>query len=597
MKKILITGGSGFIGTSLINNLLINNYKVNCLDLNKPKIIENQNLKFFKGNIFDEKKAKDAIKGCQIVIHLAAALGVKNTDQNIVECLDTNTFGLKKILLLAIENKVKKFIFSSSSEVYGEQSKFPISENAELKNKSIYATSKIVAEKYLEGFAQKKKIKYNIIRFFNVYGVGQKPNFVISKFIKNIKENKNLLIYGNGKQIRSFCNVEDATRGLIHVIKKGKVNETYNIGNNNEPISIYNLAKKIIKLSKKNAKIKKIPYSKSDRGKNREIFKRIPDLKKIKKDTGYKPSINIDSGIEELFTNFNIDDRKDFISKIGIGTLQWGLKYGIANKEGKLSNNEIKRIKEIAIKNNINFIDTAHAYGNCEKRIGDLNFKTFNLITKLPATKPHSNTSKWVNDSLKNSLKKLKTSSLYCLHVHNTKYLFGRSGPQIYRSLINAKRKGLIKKIGVSIYTVQELNKILKNYKIDLVLLPFNIFDQRTIKTKTLKKLKKLNIEVHARSVFLQGLLTMSKKEIPNQFSKYKKYFDNFSKISKKLKKSKIEICLKYALSNSLIDKVILGVDSSKQFKDLISKSGYIKLNTKKIDASKEIDLINPSKW
>ena len=103
--------------------------------------------------------------------------------------------------------------------------------------------------------------------------MGQKPNFVISKFIKNIKENKNLLIYGNGKQIRSFCNVEDATRGLIHVIKKGKVNETYNIGNNNEPISIYNLAKKIIKLSKKNAKIKKIPYSKSDRGKNREIFK------------------------------------------------------------------------------------------------------------------------------------------------------------------------------------------------------------------------------------------------------------------------------------------------------------------------------------
>ena len=156
--------------------------------------------------------------------------------------------------------KVKRFIFSSSSEVYGEQTKFPINENAELKNKSIYATSKIVAEKYLKGYAQEGKIKYNIIRFFNVYGIGQKDNFVISKFIKNIEDNKELLIYGSGKQIRSFCNVQDATDGVLEVIRNGKNNTEYNIGNNQEPISMFNLAKKVVKISGKKLKIKKISF-------------------------------------------------------------------------------------------------------------------------------------------------------------------------------------------------------------------------------------------------------------------------------------------------------------------------------------------------
>jgi len=196
--------------------------------------------------------------------------------------------------------KVNKFIFISSSEVYGEQKKFPIKESFELKNKSIYATSKIVAEKYVRGFHQKFKLKFNIIRFFNVYGSGQKENFVMSKFKKQIRSGKSLTVFGNGNQIRSFCNVNDATAGLIKVMEKGKPNETYNIGNNNEPISIINLAKKFVKISDKNIKIKKIPHHKSDRSKSREIFKRYPDLKKVFKHTKYKPKKNLNEGIKEL---------------------------------------------------------------------------------------------------------------------------------------------------------------------------------------------------------------------------------------------------------------------------------------------------------
>ena len=157
MKKILVTGGSGFIGNSVIQNLLSDGYHVNCLDINKPKIYFEKKFKHFQGNIFDDKIVRKAIKGCTIVIHLAASLGVKYTDQNIVDCLDNNILGVKKILIHSIKNKVQKFIFSSSSEVYGDQKVFPIDEDAELKNKSIYATSKIVAEKYIEGFAKKNK--------------------------------------------------------------------------------------------------------------------------------------------------------------------------------------------------------------------------------------------------------------------------------------------------------------------------------------------------------------------------------------------------------------------------------------------------------
>lgn len=298
--RILVTGGAGFIGNTLVKNLINAGFKVNCLDIKKPEKIFDNNYKFFKGSIFDKNVVSNAMANCKIVVHLAASLGVENTDKNILNCLNINIIGTKKVLEIALKNKVDRFILTSSSEVYGEQKKFPINETAELKNKSIYATSKIVAEQYVKGFFQASKLKFNIIRFFNVYGHKQEENFVMSKFIKNIKLKKPLTIYGNGRQIRSFCNVEDATIGLIEVIKNGKLNETYNIGNNKEPISILNLAKKIIKISKKNIKIKKISYSKSDRKLSREIFKRFPDLKKIYKHTNYRPKINLENGIKQL---------------------------------------------------------------------------------------------------------------------------------------------------------------------------------------------------------------------------------------------------------------------------------------------------------
>ena len=280
----------------------------------------------------------------------------------------------------------------------------------ESQNKSIYAISKIAAD-HIKAFQQKFGINYNIVRFFNVYGVDQKKFCYVKIFTCNKKINS-LTVYGDGKQIRSFCNVDDAADGLIEVLFNGKKNTIYNIGNSNEPISILSLAKKIKQITKSSVPIKKISYDKSDRSINREIFKRIPSIKKISKDTSYFPKVNLEDGIRGLIKK---KDNFDIKQKIGLGTLQWGLKYGIANKNGKLSLNEIKKVKKIAEKNHIDLLDTAHAYGDCEQRIGKVNFKNFNIVTKLPATEPGKNRYNWTLKSINDALKKFKTNKIYCI--------------------------------------------------------------------------------------------------------------------------------------------------------------------------------------
>ena len=595
--KILVTGGSGFIGSILIKKLISNGYKVNSLDTKNSLNLKNKNFKFFKASVMNKKVLNFAAKNVDLIIHLAASMGVQNTDQNYIDCLDINILGTKKVLDAAKQNNVKRFIFTSSSEIYGDQSKFPIYENFETKNKSVYAISKNAAEAYVKGYSQKHKLNYNIIRFFNVYGPGQNKNFVISKFINAAIKNRTLKVYGDGKQVRSFCHVFDATDGIIEIIKNGQSNSDYNIGNNKEPVTINKLAQIISSIFKNNIKIKKISYKFSDRKKEREIKKRIPSIKKIQNETNYKPEISLKEGIINLIKNKKILKNNSFVNKLGIGTLQFGQNYGVANKTGKLKSLDILKIKKLAQKNNINTIDTAEVYGDSEKRLGKLGFSKFNLVSKLPVSEPSKNRFKWVLTNLKSSFKKLKIKEIYGMHIHNTKYLLDKKGDQIYKGMSYAKEKGLIKKIGVSIYTVEELKKIISKYKIDLVLLPFNIFDQRLLKSNILKELKNRNIEIHARTSFLQGLLLMEMRNIPKKFSKYKKLFKNFYKICRNKKMTKYEVCLKYVLSNNYIDKVIVGIDSANQFKKLINSAGYIEIPKKSVDASKEINLINPAKW
>ena len=172
-------------------------------------------------------------------------------------------------------------------------------ENLDLKPKSLYGHTKILGENLVKTYSNLLGFDYLIFRFFNVCGYGQREDFVISKFFKDIKEKKEITVYGSGIQKRSFCHVKDACNAIVLTINKKIKNQIFNIGNNKEPISIKNLAILIRNNSKYKCKIKFIPFKKTDRSKNREIYYREPDLRKIFSMTNYMPKINLIQIIKE----------------------------------------------------------------------------------------------------------------------------------------------------------------------------------------------------------------------------------------------------------------------------------------------------------
>ena len=190
--------------------------------------------------------------------------------------------------------------------------------------------------------------------------------------------------------------------------------------------------------------------------------------------------------------------------KLSIGTVQIGLDYGISNQVGKVAFNEVQKILTFAKKHNITYLDTAMAYGLSEEVIGlyrkKNNDKDFKIITKIPDTK-HSTIS--INDMLEHALIRLSCDHVYALLLHTAENI----NKSTYAQLLSLKEQGKIKKLGVSVYSPEQAFLIAKNFNIDLIQLPLNIFDQRFIESGCLQFLKDKGIEIHTRSLFIQGLL------------------------------------------------------------------------------------------
>ncbi|MFH0831785.1 MAG: NAD-dependent epimerase/dehydratase family protein [archaeon] len=296
--KVLITGGSGLIGSALAERLVKKGVDVNVLDKRKNLNLPGVNL--IQGSILNKGDLKRAVKDCDYVYHLAAIVGVNLADGRALECLDVNIIGTRNVCEASLQVGVKKILFASSSEVYGEPDKLPISEDFLLKPKSAYGWSKAVGEEYCKAFKKNEGLDYSVVRFCNVYGPNQALKFVLPLFINNALSNKSLEIYGSGEQIRSFCYVDDAARGTELVMMSPKTNsDVFNIGNPNEPISMKDLAKKVLDLAGIKGNHVFVPLE-NYRSPAREIQKRIPDISKSHKTVGFKPEINLDEGLKRV---------------------------------------------------------------------------------------------------------------------------------------------------------------------------------------------------------------------------------------------------------------------------------------------------------
>lgn len=296
-------------------------------------------------------------------------------------------------------------------------------------------------------------------------------------------------------------------------------------------------------------------------------------------------------------------------NKLVLGTAQFGLDYGIANKIGKPEENKAFEIMKYAVENGINYFDTAYSYGNSETTIGKfLNiFEVYknkiNIITKMPSLKKEKLNEKNINNRFFESLHRLGQESIYCYMIHDFSDIENNCD-EIGNIFLKLKENGYIKKIGVSIYEPYQLEFLVKYFDFDLIQLPISIFDQRFITNKFLQRLKRKNIEIHARSIFLQGLLFIEENNLPPKMNKFKDHILRLNEISLKYKLSKEEIALLFVYAINEIDKIVIGVEKIDQLQGnvkILNKSeSFNKIKTFinfKDFFIKDTNIIDPREW
>jgi len=285
-------------------------------------------------------------------------------------------------------------------------------------------------------------------------------------------------------------------------------------------------------------------------------------------------------------------------SKLGIGTVQFGLDYGVANSSGQTSEHEVREIMNFSLQNHIDTLDTAIAYGQSERVLGDVGIDHWKVVTKLP-NYPNDciDVDEWVNEQFSQSLTRLKQKRVYALLLHRPSDLLTNYGETLYKCLSDLKSNGLIEKLGVSVYSPSELSPILDRFDVDLVQAPVNIFDRSFEISGLGEKLKESGIEFHARSIFLQGLLLMKAESRPEKFSKWNKSFEAFDKWLAINNKTALEAALKYVDQLSFVDKLIVGVNSKVNLEQILAALGSSCGDIPVFYDYEDLRLITPSRW
>lgn len=303
-KNILITGGAGFIPSSLADKLLENpDFFVvlvdNFLTGKKENIPQHPNCKFIHGNVnnFDDIAPIFSLYNFDYVFHYAAVVGVKRTLENPIMVLD-DIYGIRNILDLSKRTGVRRVFYASSSEVYGEPVHLPQHETiTPLNSRLPYAVVKNVGESYFRSYHQEYGLDYTIFRFFNTYGPKQSTDFVMSRFIRLALANKDITIYGDGTQTRTFCFIEDNLDACIKAMDSDLIiNDVANIGNG-DIVTIFELAETIIRLTNSQSKIIYLPPLEEG-----DMTRRQPDIAKMSQLLG-RPFTSLEKGIQIILNN------------------------------------------------------------------------------------------------------------------------------------------------------------------------------------------------------------------------------------------------------------------------------------------------------
>lgn len=303
-KKILLTGGAGFIGTTLAERLadqndivILDNYHRNAL--RHTRLSDHPNVKVIRGDVTDPDAAHSAAEGCQIIVHLAAIAGVDTVLRMPVDTMRVAILGTYNMLEAARQQpRLERFVDFSTSEVFGAYA-YNVRE-ADLTSlgavgeaRWTYAVSKLATEHLAHNYHKQFRIPAVSVRPFNIYGPGQIGEGAIHRFIVQALRDEDITIHNDGSQIRAWCYVDDMAAGLLACLERDEaVGQAFNIGNPRSVVTIYNLAMQIVRLSGSRSKIAFVPWDQTD------VELRIPNIEKARRLLGYEPQVDLEAGLQ-----------------------------------------------------------------------------------------------------------------------------------------------------------------------------------------------------------------------------------------------------------------------------------------------------------
>jgi len=316
--KVLITGGAGFIGSHLTEKFLSQGDEVTILD-NFSTGAENTLKRIgFRGNLVEgdirnHSLVDKLIQETELVIHMAAALGVSNIMNSTLESISTNILGSEVVLLSAAKHKKRIFI-ASSSEIYGKNPKQPLTENDDRVIGSpqnfrwTYSDSKAIEESIARVLYLEKELPVTTLRFFNTIGPRQSAKYgmVVPRFVEAALNGDDIKVYGDGSQTRVFCHVYDAVEALVSLLKtESSIGEVYNVGGVGE-VSVMSLARKVVEVTNSNSKIITLPYTDVYPVGYEDMQRRVPDSSKLKSLTGWKAKIGLEETISDIANSLEV---------------------------------------------------------------------------------------------------------------------------------------------------------------------------------------------------------------------------------------------------------------------------------------------------